>query len=224
MSSPPDIILGSQSPRRYELLAGLVGAERIEVVPPASPDEPGFDDVQSLEEVNARLREIARLKFHDVAAQLRSQRPQAVIVTADTIIVASDSHDRPVVLGKPPAADDALRATVWDWFQRYYAGRRHAAMSHVCVGRAGESPQEAVVSTAVWFRSDALEYVDWYIATGEPRGKAGGYAIQECGSLFVQRLEGSLSNVVGLPLVETLALLRAAGCQVHLPSAPDQPA
>lgn len=207
----PTIVLGSQSPRRRELLGRLVGADRIRIVPPKLPAEPGFDHVRSIADVDAQLRHIARMKFDDVCAQPAAAVLPSCVVTADTVILAEDDARRPVVLGKPPDDDAALRAVLRQWFTRYYAGRRHQAKTCVCVGSPGSSPRDVVVTTGVWFRADAADYVDWYAATGEPRGKAGGYAIQEAGSLFVERIEGSLSNIVGLPLVETHALLRASG-------------
>ena len=205
------VVLGSQSPRRRELLGSLVGCARLQVVVPRMESEPGFEGIATLEGVAAQLKHIARLKYQDVGGQVAHTDHPPCVVAADTVIVAFEADVRPVVLGKPPEDEPELVRTVRDWFARYYAGRRHLAMSCVCVGMVGATPREVVVTTEVWFRADALDFIDWYLATDEPRGKAGGYAIQEAGSLFVERIAGSLSNVVGLPLVETARLLRQAG-------------
>lgn len=213
MSRPADpvVILGSQSPRRRELLAYLLGSECVRVVVPQLIEEPGFGDVSTLEAIDARLLHVARVKHDDVAAQVHHQDTLSCIVAADTVIVAFDGAGQPVVLGKPPSDPATHHRTVRDWFERYYAGRRHLAKTAICVGAPGAPRHEIVTTTEVWFRSDAGEFIDWYLATNEPQGKAGGYAIQEAGSLFVERLVGSLSNVVGLPLAETSRLLRQAG-------------
>lgn len=203
-------MLGSQSPRRRALLEQLVGPDRIRVLPPRPAAEPEFGEVATLEEMDARLQLIARMKHDDVCSQLREAGETACVVTADTVIVGLESSGRPVALGKPPEANE-YATTVRKWFGEYFAGRRHLAKTGVCVGPPGGPRLEQVVTTEVWFRADAVDYVEWYIQTGEPRGKAGGYAIQEAGSLFVERLEGSLTNVVGLPLAETLFLLNRAG-------------
>lgn len=202
------VVLASQSPRRRELLSALVGTSRLDVVPPQDGDELGFEDCESLAEIDARLLQIARGKHADAARQLQQQDRSACIVAADTVVIVTNEWQRPLVLGKPPDQDGDYRRTVSEWFVRYYAGRPHLAKTGLCVGRPGDSPLTQVVTTEVWFRSDAGDYVDWYLGTDEPRGKAGGYAIQGAGSLFVERIAGSLSNVIGLPLAETLALVR----------------
>jgi septum formation protein len=204
------IVLGSQSPRREGLLRSLVGAGAVRVLPPTLPAEPGFEDAVTLDQVDLRLFEVARLKFDDVCTQLAAIGDAACVVAADTVVVGLGDDGAPTVLGKPPADEASLRSTVRDWFERFYAGRRHLAKTALCVGWAGEC-QTVLVTTSVWFRRDAVEFVDWYLGTGEPRGKAGGYAIQESGCLFVERIEGSLSNIIGLPLVETRQLLVQAG-------------
>jgi septum formation protein len=193
------------------LLGDLLGTERIEVVTPRLASEPGFDGLETLADVDQQLAHVARLKHDDVCEQTAARRPLPCVVAADTVIVGLHANDSPVVLGKPPEDDAARRSVVRKWFTEFYAGRRHLAKTGLCVGFPAGPRFEAIVTTEVWFRADAVEFIDWYLATDEPRGKAGGYAIQEAGSLFVERLDGSLSNVVGLPLVEALQLLRQAG-------------
>ena len=206
------LILASRSPRRRELLESSVGSERISVQPPSNPDEPGFDGLDSVEGIKTRVAEIANLKYSAVRCEhLNSLTPQsAIIVAADTTIVASDSNGQPVVLGQPPE-DDSFAPTVTRWFNELLIGNSHLAISAVCVGDMIENRLTQIVTTKVTFRSDTRDLVDWYIGTNEPRGKAGGYAIQGTGSVFVEAIEGSLSNVVGLPLNETLQLLGEFG-------------
>lgn len=203
------LVLGSTSPQRRELLRHLLPADAIRIVPPTLAREPGFDDVRTLDEVDARLLEIARLKNDDVRSQLLpSDRP--AVLTADTAIVAFEPDGRPVILGKPPEEARERDRTVREWFARYYLGRRHLAKTGLCLTTFDGTRLEKIVTTEVWFAAEA-EAVEWYLRTGEPAGKAGGYGLQGAASLFVDRVEGSLSNVVGLPLRETRELLRRVG-------------
>jgi septum formation protein len=206
---PQRIILGSRSPRRLELLRLIVLAERIVVVPPASAEEPDFEDVRGWPAIERRLVEIARLKCDDVRRQVEGD-DIAAIITADTIIVANDAGGNPVVLGQPPESDDWQRV-VGEWFEGYLLGNDHVAVSAVSVETADGERRECLVKTRVRFDASAARWLDWYLRTGEPRGKAGGYAIQGAGGIFVSEVEGSLSNVVGLPIRELLAMLAELG-------------
>jgi nucleoside triphosphate pyrophosphatase len=220
------IILGSRSPRRLELLRLIVPPERIAVVPPASADEPDFEDARDWPAIERRLVEIARLKCDDVRRQVGGDG-FAAIVTADTVIVATDADGHPIVLGQPPenvveAASfrtdagsvghvDDWERVVAEWFEDYLLGKDHVAASAVCVESANRQQRECVVKTRVRFDASAKRWLDWYLGTGEPRGKAGGYAIQGAGGIFVSEVEGSLSNVVGLPVREVLEMLEELG-------------
>lgn len=179
----------------------IVPADRLRVLPPLSADEPGFDDAHDLPAIFALMQRIAREKCDDVRAQLQAESNpgHAVIVTADTTIIAEDSHGRPIVLGQPPD-DDTYAETVRGWFRDCFAGKTHIAATALCVAALNGRIIERIVESQVTFRGDVDRWLEWYLATGEPRGKAGGYAIQGAGSLFVERVEGSLSNVIGLPL------------------------
>jgi len=204
-------VLGSQSPRRLDLLKQIAPPEQIEVLPPLDSTEPGFEGLSEGAAIKQQLLDIARSKCDDVLAQLSkrsatSDDGQTVVVTADTVIVATDANSRPIVLGKPPE-DKSWTETVREWFQTYYFGRTHTAATAVCLARPGGGKSERVVETQVTFDAAGSRWLDWYLETGEPRGKAGGYAIQGAGGLFVSKLEGSLSNVVGLPLRELLEML-----------------
>lgn len=214
MTSPdPPVVLGSRSPRRRELLTLLIGTGRVVVRPPRDPEEPSFTGLADLQQIEKQLRDIACSKNADVAGQLQTDGTLpsvAGILTADTVIVATAADGTPVVLGQPPDSDD-WQQTVREWFERYYLGRMHQALSAVCLSTPDGHRVEAVVSTDVHFRADARKWLEWYLSTGEPIGKAGGYGLQGAGSLFVERITGSPSNVIGLPLRETADLLQQCG-------------
>ena len=213
------IVLGSRSPRRFELLQQIVSADRIEVVPPRSTLEEGFDGLDDWPGLEHRLTQIARTKCDDVLQQTHERRSRqagddvAAVVAADTIIVATNQQRRLVVLGQPPE-DSAWDSEVRRWFREYYAGKTHTAMTSVCVATLLGQRCERVVSSQVTFHSDVEDWLDWYVATGEPVGKAGGYALQGAGGVFVSRVEGSISNVVGLPLRELLQAFEELGIDV----------
>lgn len=184
----PRLVLASQSPRRRELLAGL-GFELD--VRPANADETQRADESPAEYV---LR-VARDKARAV--------PGDVVLGADTAVVV-----RGTVLGKPTDAADARRML------RILSGEAHEVLTGVCVRRnAGALGVEldTVVTTEVRFARLTSAQIEWYVSTGEPLDKAGAYALQGAGGVFVEAVEGSVSNVIGLPLGETLQLLRRAG-------------
>ena len=216
------IILGSRSPRRLELLSHLVPSGRIVVCSPNSTDEAGFGDLSKRAEFDERILEIAQAKLRDVVSQVAPEgvlipprTKELLILTGDTTVVATGRDGRPISLGQPP--DDLLDETVRLWFRDYFAGKTHEVVSGVCLARVSlkdGKPQTGnlrvltrVCSTKVTMRKDVDQLLDWYLNTGESRGKAGGYAIQGAASVFVTRVDGSLSNVVGLPLEDTLAML-----------------
>jgi septum formation protein len=138
--------------------------------------------------------------------------PSDVVLCADTVIVVQDDAGRLEVLGQPPERDD-WADVVADWFRRYYRGRTHWAVTAVNVVRLdrAEEQRETIVKTAVTFDEFDDALLEWYLSTGESRGKAGGYALQGGASIFVTRIDGSPSNVVGLPIGETRELLLACG-------------
>ncbi len=184
----PRLVLASQSPRRRELLAQLGVALEVR---PAHADEavlPG-------EAPRDYVLRVARDKARAV--------PGEVVLAADTAVVL-----RGEVLGKPADAAEARRMLA------SLSATRHEVLTAVCVRRNGAAlgvELEAVVATAVRFRGLTPAEIDWYVGTGEPLDKAGAYALQGAGGVFVLAVEGSVSNVVGLPLAETAELLRRAG-------------
>ena len=200
------VVLGSRSPQRLNLLRDIIGEDSLEVRPARSSEEVGFDGLSEWAAIEDRQLEISRTKFEDVASQVANRDESPIIVTADTIIVVTDASGSLRVLGQPPTSDE-WDQVVRDWFLQYYFGRDHWAMTTICAGPNQDDMQIRVVKSKVRFNADGEPWLDWYLATGEPRGKAGGYAIQGIGSLFVSSVEGSISNVVGLPIRETVELL-----------------
>jgi septum formation protein len=208
-------ILGSRSPRRLELLEQIVPPDAIEVLPPHAVEEAGFEGLEAWPAIEERLLEIARHKSADVERQVRKwpEDRLPVVITADTMIVAAAPTGRLVVLGQPPA-DATWPETVRHWFRTYYAGRTHTAATGFRIVGPGGQIVERVVKSLVSFTPDVDRWLEWYLATGEPRGKAGGYALQGAGSLFIERVEGSLSNVIGLPIREVFEAFQELGIDV----------
>jgi septum formation protein len=199
-STSPHLVLASASPRRAELLARLGLSPEIR---PASVDETPHLRESAVDLV---LR-LASAKADHAAAQGR--HGDEVILAADTVVVLDD---RP--LGKPlNRADAASMLTA-------LAGRTHEVVTGLAVCR-GEQAHATHVSTAVTFRDLSSGEIDWYLATGEPHDKAGGYGLQGAGAALVERLHGSDTNVIGLPLAETVDLLRRVDLDVLRP--PQEP-
>ena len=203
------VVLGSQSPRRLELLRHVVGRSALSVVPPLHSEELSFTDLTAVSDIEERLLEVVRNKRDDVAAQGDSQ--SAVILCADTIVVVTDPNNTCRVLGKPP--QDCWQATVRDWFLKYYSQQTHEVWTGFEVfGPDGR--QSRIVKTAVTMQEIDSRTIDWYLSTSEPVGKAGGYGIQGHAAMFVSRVDGSLTNVIGLPVSEVAVALEHAGVPV----------
>jgi len=189
MNDTNRIILASSSPRRRELLA-QIGVDY--TCAPVDVDETprrGESPEQYVERVAAAK---------SLSAQT-SERTPLPVLGADTAVVLAGE-----IMGKPQGRDHALAMLA------RLAGRRHQVMSAVSVRFPRQHWQALSVST-VTFRPIDREEMLAYWATGEPVDKAGAYAIQGLGALFVKHIEGSFSGVVGLPLYETAHLLRKAG-------------
>lgn len=212
------IVLGSRSPRRLELLSTIFPREQITVLPPENSEEPGFDGLTTIIEFEQQILKIVEIKQQDVLRQLadRKMPGRTALICADTIVIVEDATGVLLALGQPPRNTQAR--TVREWFKSYLAGRPHTVMSGVSVTRIESVDgvidsqnlitKTSVCSTQVTMREDVDAFLDWYISTGEPAGKAGGYAIQGAGSIFVTKIEGSYSNVVGMPLEDTISMLR----------------
>ncbi len=185
------LILASSSPRRRALLSRL--GLPLEIVPP-DVDESALPG----EEPAAFVVRVAGLKAQAVA----SARPGRVVLAADTAVVCAGR-----IFGKP--ADEREAAGML----RELSRREHEVVSGVSVVGPGLAERFAV-STTVRFRPLSEPEIAWYVGTGEPMDKAGAYAIQERGGAFVESISGSYSNVVGLPLAESLAALARAGLEL----------
>lgn len=187
------LVLASSSPRRRDLLA------RIGVVPDriASPD---IDE-------NPRKGEIARV----YALRMAVEKANAVAREAAEIIVAGDTT---VAVGRrilPQAADPDMQRG----FLELLSGRRHHVWSAVCVIDANGRARSRISDSIVRFKRLSPAEIEAYITSGEGLGKAGGYAIQGRAEALIDWMAGSHSGVVGLPLYETRALLRASGYPVE---------
>jgi septum formation protein len=197
----------------------VVPPDQIVVLPPRDTTEAEFDGLHDMSAIQSRLVEIAAKKFADVSKQLAAtnsgahQPLQQVVIAADTTIVTKRDDGVLHVLGQPPA-DAAWKDVVRAWFRDHFAGRTHVALTSLHVGILGGQIIERIVSTEVGFIADVDRHLNWYIETGEPRGKAGGYALQGAGSIFISHVAGSLSNVIGLPLEALLDCFREL--QIHV--------
>jgi len=178
------LILASRSPRRSELLAAA-GIE-FEVL------AADIDETPHLNEAPAAY--VERLAIEKACAVL-ALRPEARILGADTTVTIDGE-----ILGKPVDGDDAARMI------RKLNGRAHDVHTGVALVTS-RGVRSAVATTRVWFSKMTDEDISWYVATGEPVDRAGAYAIQGFASRFIPRIEGSYSNVVGLPVALVSSIL-----------------
>ncbi|HEY0962705.1 MAG TPA: Maf family protein [Pseudomonadales bacterium] len=185
------VYLASASPRRRELLAQVGLVPEILVQDIDESPQPG-------ELPEAYVTRLAREKAQAALRDPRCRQPLPVIA-ADTTVVCAGR-----VLGKPASLDEARTML------RLLSGHTHQVMTAVAVAFDGHC-ELALVATDVRFRPIDDDEIAAYWATGEPRDKAGGYGIQGLGAMFVSRIDGSYSGVMGLPLFETLQLLKRCG-------------
>jgi septum formation protein len=193
MSTPlQEIVLASRSPRRRELLA-QVGISFQTV--PSNADETLLDD-ESPEEHVVRL---SSAKAMEVAG--RQAQTGRWFIGSDTVVVRDED-----ILGKPADATEA------ESMLASLSGRSHRVISGYAVhDRLSGRTLSAAVITKVFFKNLTSQEIGGYVATGEPFDKAGAYAIQGIGSFMVPKIEGSYTNVVGLPLCEVIAALETLG-------------
>lgn len=190
MSLSPQFVLASASPRRTEILQGLglafeVRAQHIDESPVVG------------ESVRDYVRRLAREKAHSAATMTTLPA-----LGADTVVVMDGQ-----ALGKPADAEDARRML------QMLSGREHEVMTAVAVVQ-GERVAQALSTTRVVFREITTTEIEAYWQSAEPQDKAGGYAIQGLGAVFVASISGSYSGVVGLPVFETTQLLSRFGIEV----------
>lgn len=179
-----NLILASSSARRKELLEQVGLSFDI-----FSPDVD--ESVRANESIDAYVKRLAEAKAQAVLTQF----PNATVIAADTSLSLDGQ-----IIGKPESKQHAFE--IWTAL----SGRQHYVFSGVCVANA-KQVKSRVVATVVYFQHLTHADMEKYWATGEPVGKAGGYAIQGYAAQFIPAITGSYSNVVGLPLHETLQLL-----------------
>jgi septum formation protein len=184
------LILASASPRRLDLLA-RIGITPDAVIPP-DVDE----DIPRGELPREHALRLSTEKAQAVAAR----EPDALVLAADTVVAVG----RRIL---PKVEDEAtLRACM-----KLLSGRRHRVLTGVALAAPGAAIRTRLVETMIAMKRLSDEEIDYYASHGEWRGKAGGYALQGYGEVYVRHIAGSYSNVVGLPLAETRLLLKGAG-------------
>ena len=198
-SGQPRLILASGSPRRLALLeqAGL----RPDLLLPTEIDETP-EKRESPRKLAARL---ARAKAAVALRTVRGDRQDpAYILAADTVVAVGRR-----ILPKTEAVDEATACL------RLLSGRSHRVYTAVCLVTPKEAFRERLVESRVRFKRLSREEIEAYLASGEWRGKAGGFAVQGLAGCFVVKLVGSYTAVVGLPLQETVSLLAGEGYPAH---------
>ena len=184
------LVLASASPRRLDLLA------RIGVTPDAVAPADIDESVPGGELPREHALRLAREKAEAVAAS----HADALVLAADTVVAVG----RRIL---PKVEDEeTLRACM-----KLLSGRRHRVLTAVALAAPGQPLRTRLGETMIAMKRLSDEEIDYYASHGEWRGKAGGYALQGYGEVYVRHIAGSYSNVVGLPLAETRLLLKAAG-------------
>ncbi len=175
------IVLASKSPRRAEILRA-VGWDFEAVA--SNVDETRRES----EDAVSYVKRLAQAKAETVAREISGD---ALVLGADTVVVIDGE-----ILGQPRDDDDARRML------KLLSGKWHEVLTGMALVRGGNAPHIMVdqQTTRVHFAELSSDEIDWYVSTGEPNGKAGAYAIQGRGALFIREIQGDYFNVVGLPL------------------------
>ncbi|PRD40828.1 septum formation inhibitor Maf [Phyllobacterium phragmitis] len=200
MSAQKKLVLASGSPRRIELL-GQAGIE---------PDHLHPTDIDETplrgEHPRSLARRLSREKAEKASESLKTDEKLAggYILAADTVVAVGRR-----ILPKAEIQDEARECL------RLLSGRSHKVFTGICLVTPKGRVRQTLVESRVRFERLTREQLDSYLASGEWRGKAGGYAIQGFAGSFVVKLVGSYTNVVGLPLHETVSLLTGEGYQVY---------
>lgn len=200
---PRSVYLASKSPRRLELLRQIGLSPVIlplrHALPRADVDETPLPGENAIDYVR-RLADMKVRAGHFAVAGRRL--PAMPIVAADTTVTLEGE-----ILGKPADADEAAAML------RRYSGRPHTVLTGVGVA-FGDRVEIAVSESEVWFRQIDEAEIRAYVDSHEPYDKAGGYGIQGRAAVFIERIEGSYTGIMGLPLFETAELLKAVGFPV----------
>lgn len=198
MNDRVQLVLASGSPRRLALL-NQAGIEPDRLMPA------DVDETPERGELPRRLAlRLAQQKGELVAARCKEAGMPAIVLAADTVVAVGRR-----ILPKPEVQDEAEACL------RLLSGRAHRVFTGLCVVSAKGRTRTRLVETRLRFKRLSHEEITAYLACGEWRGKAGGYAIQGIAGSFVVKLSGSYTSVVGLPLAETIALLSGEGYPVR---------
>ena len=193
------IYLASQSPRRRQLLEQL-GVRHELLLPDADEDAEALEAVHANEAPLAYVKRVTSLKLDAAVARLKHRGlPPAPVLCSDTTVAQGR-----IIFGKPADSRDAVRML------STLSGGTHRVLTAVAVQHAHRRFEAASVSR-VSFDAMTASQIRSYVATGEPMGKAGAYAIQGRFAMHISRINGSYSGIMGLPLQETAHLLLAAG-------------
>ena len=196
----PKLVLASASPRRLMLL-GQVGIEP-DALRPSSIDEQPYKG----EMPRALVTRLSRAKAETARDQIANDKDvaDAYVLAADTVVAVGRR-----ILVKPRFVEEELAAL------QLLSGRNHRVLTGLCLITPDDRARMKVIDTRVRFKRLSKEEMEAYIASREWRGKAGGYAIQGRAGCFVQKLTGSYTNVVGLPVTEVTAMLLGEGFPIH---------
>lgn len=207
----PFVWLASQSPRRQALLE-QVGLPFRLLAPGPDEDAEALEATVTGESPTQYVERVVLAKAQAARSRLAARGlPQAPILVADTTVAVGGT-----ILGKPVDDDDARRIL------KRLSGRGHRVLTGIAVVR-GARVERAIQVSRVRFARLSDADIDAYVATGEPRGKAGAYAIQGRAAAFVRRIEGSHSGIMGLPLYEASTLLRRELLALSTPQATRPP-
>jgi nucleoside triphosphate pyrophosphatase len=200
MTGRPKLVLASGSPRRLALL-NQAGIEPDTLLPAAVDEMPKKGELP-----RAYATRLARAKAEAALVTVRREEDLqgAFVVAADTVVAVGRR-----ILPKAELLDEAAQCL------RLLSGRNHRVYTGVCMVTPKEAFRQRLVESRVRFKRLSKEDLEAYLASGEWRGKAGGYAVQGLAGTFVVKVVGSYSNIVGLPLYETLSLLGGEGYPVH---------
>jgi len=197
----PPLVLASASPRRIELLQ-QAGIEPDRILPTDIDETP-----QRAEHPRSLAKRLSRTKAENAWEALKREPDftAAFVLAADTVVAVGRR-----ILPKAEQTEEASNCL------KLLSGRAHRVYSGVCLITPAGKLRQRLVETRVRFKRFSREELDFYLASGEWRGKAGAYAVQGLAGSFVVKLVGSYTNVVGLPLYETVGLLAADGYKPHL--------
>ena len=197
------VYLASQSPRRRALL-DQIGVRHELLLADADEDVEALEATRAGESPEAYVERATRAKLRAAMRRLRTRRlAQAPVLCADTTVVLGAR-----ILGKPVDAADATRMLTM------LSGRSHRVITAISLSARGRSRLATSVSR-VRFATLTPDCIERYVASGEPFGKAGAYAIQSGAAAWIEKIEGSYTGIMGLPLHETAALLEWAGLDVR---------